>query len=87
MRGERYLDVLRAWVDNGMDPSDHSLVDFASGVVNRGCHDAPFEGIGGADPCGNGEIHAWEERRMNFKHIWGVLSPLLPTRRRSLLLQ
>ena len=41
-----------------------------------------FEGIGGADPCGNGESHAWEERRMNFKHIWGVLSPLLPTRRR-----
>ena len=60
VRGERYLDVLQAWVDNGMDPSDHSLVDFASGVVNRGCHDAPFEGVGGADPCGNGEIHAWK---------------------------
>ena len=30
-----YMDVLKAWVDNGARLSDTSLVDFASGVVNR----------------------------------------------------
>ena len=39
-----YMDVLKAWVDNGARLSDTSLVDFASGVVNRGCHDSPHEG-------------------------------------------
>ena len=53
-----YMDVLKAWVDNGARLSDTSLVDFASGVVNRGCHDSPHEGSHGADPCGNGEVHA-----------------------------
>jgi len=83
VRGASYADALAAWVDNGADPTDYSLVDMASGIVNRGCHDAPFEGQGGVDPCGNGEVHAWAERRKNFKYIWNVLQP---ARRRSLLM-
>jgi hypothetical protein len=34
---------------SGADPADYSLVDMASGIVNRGYHDAPFEGHGGVD--------------------------------------
>lgn len=85
VRGAKYLDTLKAWVDNGADPTDYSLVDMASGIVNRGCHDAPFEGQGGIDPCGNGEVHAWAERRQNFKYMWGVLQQT-QSRRRSLLM-
>jgi len=74
-------------VDNGARLTDHTLVDMASGIVNRGCHDAPFEGAGGIDPCGNGEIHAGESRRRNFEHIWRVLEPLTAPRgaRRTLM--
>jgi len=75
VREAEYMTTLQAWVDGGMNVADHSLVDFASGVVNRGCHDAPFEGSGGPDPCGNGEIHAATERRKNFAYIWEKLSP------------
>lgn len=73
--GGNYMDVLRAWVDNGMNPNDNSLVDFGSGVVNRGCFDAPHEGSGGADPCGNGEVHAVDARRANFRHMLSVFAP------------
>jgi len=76
VRGASYLMTLNAWVDNGARLTDHSLVDMASGIVNRGCHDAPFEGKGGTDPCGNGAIHAGENRRKNFEYIWRVLEPL-----------
>jgi len=72
VRNGNYKATLRAWVDNGADPDDHSLVDFASGVVNRGCHDAPAEGSGGFDPCGNGEVHAQDKRQKNFKHVWSA---------------
>lgn len=87
MRGASYQSVLQAWVDNGANPTDYRLVDMTSGIVNRGCHDAPFEGSGGADPCGNGAIHGALNRRKNFKYIWDVLKPLVPAagRRRSLL--
>lgn len=87
VRGASYQSVLQAWVDNGANPTDYSLVDMTSGIVNRGCHDAPFEGSGGADPCGNGAIHGALNRRKNFKYIWDVLKPLVPAagRRRSLL--
>ena len=78
-RGTRYLDVLRAWVDNGAALSDHTLVDVASGIVNRGCHDAPFEGTGGPDPCGNGELHAPLKRRKNFNAIFTILQQAWPT--------
>ena len=70
VRGARYIETLHAWVDGGALSSDYSLVDFASGVVNRGCHDAPHEGSGGADPCGNGEVHAADQRRLNFNYAW-----------------
>lgn len=73
VRGARYIETLRSWVDKGASTADYSLVDMASGIVNRGCHDAPFEGSGGADPCGNGEIHGAIKRRKNFVHIWQVL--------------
>lgn len=76
VRGAKYTSVLEAWVANGARPTDHSLVDMASGIVNRGCHDAPFEGSGGVDPCGNGEIHGALKRRKNFAYIWKVLQPL-----------
>jgi len=89
VRGGNYRATLRAWVDNGADVDDHSLVDFASGVVNRGCHDAPAEGAGGADPCGNGEVHAQEKRRVNFKHVWRAFTAAgvtgAPAGRRQLL--
>ena len=54
--------------------SDTSLVDFASGVVNRGCHDSPHEGSHGADPCGNGEVHAVGARRKNFAAMMKIFS-------------
>jgi len=79
VRGASYLSTLKAWVDNGARLTDHSLVDMASGIVNRGCHDAPFEGENGMDPCGNGAIHAGENRRKNFEHIWRILDPLAAT--------
>ena len=69
-----YMDVLKAWVDNGARLSDTSLVDFASGVVNRGCHDSPHEGSHGADPCGNGEVHAVGARRKNFAAMMKIFS-------------
>lgn len=64
-----YMDTLKAWVANGSNLNDHSLIDFASGVVNRGCWNAPAEGTNGFDPCGNGEVHGTLERRHNFKEI------------------
>jgi len=76
--GVSYMTVLFDWVDGGMDTSDHTLIDFASGIVNRGCHDAQ---------CGTGEVHALEARRKNFQHMLGVLGPALEGggSRRSLL--
>jgi hypothetical protein len=70
------MDTLTAWVDNSANLADYSLVDMASGIVNRGCHDAPQEGQGGVDPCGNGEVHEWQHRRQNFKYIWNVLKAI-----------
>lgn len=69
MHGGNYMRTLRAWVDAGADPRDHSLIDMASGIVNRGCHDAPHEGDTGPDICGNGVVDAVEERRRNFVKV------------------
>ena len=74
-----YMDVLKAWVDNGARLSDTSLVDFASGVVNRGCHDSPHEGSHGADPCGNGEVHAVGARRKSLRFLRKLLTALRPS--------
>lgn len=87
-RGRSYMDVLSTWVDAGANPADTTLVDMASGIVNRGCHDAPFDhGLTnplsttpGVDPCGNGEVHAADKRRKNFAYIWQVLQAALPSR-------
>jgi predicted chitinase len=84
VRGANYMSVLTAWVANGARATDYSLVDMSSGIVNRGCHDAPFEGSGGPDPCNNGEIHGAIKRRKNFAYIWEVLRPLTAQGRRAL---
>merc|ERR1712066_866576 len=84
-----YLQVLTEWVDNGMRVDDYSLVDLASGLVNRGCAWAEFDkdelGVSctaadGQVPytpvyCKNGLLHAPCRRRLNFKHIIAVLKP------------
>eukprot|EP00928_Gymnodinium_smaydae_P046611 TRINITY_DN3105_c0_g2_i1.p1 TRINITY_DN3105_c0_g2~~TRINITY_DN3105_c0_g2_i1.p1 ORF type:complete len:1355 (-),score=252.20 TRINITY_DN3105_c0_g2_i1:110-4174(-) len=84
-----YMEVLTAWVDNGMRPKDHSLIDLASGLVNRGCAWAEFDthepGVScsasdGFVPytpvlCKNGLLHAPCKRRLNFEHIIQVLKP------------
>ena len=75
-RGARYMNVLHAWVDNGANTNDNTLVDMASGIVNRGCHDAPLV-HGGFDPCGNGEVHGVGPRRTNFKVMWAALMSAL----------
>ncbi len=78
VRGASYANALQQWVDSGANVNDYSLIDFASGVVNRGCHDAPNEGSGDPDPCGNGELHARDKRRDNFRVIWEAIEPTLP---------
>jgi hypothetical protein len=57
----KYMDELTRWVDGGMNMNDHSFIDGASGIVNRGCHNPPH--------CGTGELHAINERRQNFKAV------------------
>jgi len=69
LRGGNYMRTLHEWVDRGADASDHTLIDMASGIVNRGCHDAPHEGETGPDVCGNGVVDAVENRRSNFKQV------------------
>jgi len=59
--GWNYLDELKSWVDNGLELSDASFIDGASGIVNRGCHNPPN--------CGTGELHGKTERRDNFKKV------------------
>jgi len=84
-----YMDVLFAWVDNGMRTDDYSLVDLASGLVNRGCawaefdHEEPGVSCDTSDgsvpytpvPCKNGLLHAPCKRRLNFQAIISVLQP------------
>jgi hypothetical protein len=60
--GWKYLEELRAFVDGGM--TDMSFIDGVSGIVNRGCHDAP---------CGTGELHNGPERKANFQKVLSVM--------------
>jgi len=72
-RGWKYMDELTKWVDAGMDTDDMSFLDGASGVVNRGCHDAPA--------CGSGELHGREHRQESFKKVleaMGVVDTTTP---------
>jgi hypothetical protein len=71
-RGAKYMRTLHAWVDAGAHLSDHTLIDMASGIVNRGCHDAPHS-PSEPDPCGNGVLDAVEERRHNFAEVVGAM--------------
>jgi len=73
VRGANYMAKLHAWVDAGMDMADYSFIDMASGIVNRGCHDAPHEGSHGPDPCGNGVVDGVENRRANFAQVMNAL--------------
>ena len=73
VRGANYMATLHAWVDNGAHMSDHAFIDMASGVVNRGCHDAPHEGDTGPDPCGNGLVDGVENRRSNFATVMAAI--------------
>lgn len=60
--GWAYLGELRDFVDGGM--TDPSFIDGVSGIVNRGCHDAP---------CGTGEVHNGPERKANFEKVLAVM--------------
>jgi len=60
-RGWNYIAKLKEWVDAGMDTTDMSFLDGASGIVNRGCHDPPCEG--------SGEMHGKEFRRTSFVRV------------------
>jgi predicted chitinase len=59
-KGWVYADHLKAWVDGGRSRADNAFIDGASGIVNRGCHDAN---------CGTGHLHAKTERRNNFYKV------------------
>ena len=62
-RGWSYMDELREFVDGGM--KDASFIEGVSGVVNRGCHDAP---------CGTGPVDGLEERTGNFFTVLSLLT-------------
>ena len=64
--GWGYLDELKAWVDAGMDTSDTSFINGASGIVNRGCHNPPN--------CGTGELHGGPERIQNFETVLNAMN-------------
>lgn len=73
VRGWNYMDKLKEWVVAGMNTTDMSFLDAASGIVNRGCHDPP---------CGTGEMHGKEFRRLSFIKVleamnidWNVEPP------------
>jgi hypothetical protein len=57
-KGWSYKDHLKAFVDSGL--KDPGFIDAVSGIVNRGCHDAP---------CGGGPVHEADRRRANFEGL------------------
>merc|ERR1712039_870792 len=59
--GWNYLGELKKWSDAGMDTSDTSFIDGASGIVNRGCYNPPA--------CGTGQLDGGEFRAANFKKV------------------
>lgn len=65
-----FMEKLENWVDAGMDTSDTSLVDAASGIVNRGCPKTV---------CAAGEVHALQERRDNFKKVMDAMMKVFDT--------
>jgi len=62
-RGWNYIDELHKFVDGGM--VDSSFINGVSGVVNRGCHDAP---------CGTGPVDGAHERAGNFNKVLNLLT-------------
>ncbi len=61
-RGWAYLDQLRAYVDGGMTGT--AFIDAVSGIVNRGCHDAP---------CATGPVDGLSDRRANFDRVLNAM--------------
>ena len=61
-RGWAYRSELRRWVEGGM--SGDGFIDAVSGIVNRGCHDAP---------CASGPVDGLEDRRANFDTVLRVM--------------
>ena len=57
-RGWAYLDTLKAYVDGGL--VGNGFIDAVSGIVNRGCHDAP---------CETGPVDGLADRRANFDRV------------------
>jgi hypothetical protein len=57
-KGWKYKERLKAFVDSGL--KDPAFIDGVSGIVNRGCHDAP---------CGGGPAHEVDKRRANFEAL------------------
>lgn len=61
--GWAYLDQLRAFVAGGL--SGNAFIDAVSGIVNRGCHDAP---------CATGPVDGVDDRRANFDSVLRVMA-------------
>ena len=60
--GWAYLDQLRSFVAGGL--AGNAFIDAVSGIVNRGCHDAP---------CATGPVDGIEDRRANFDTVLRVM--------------
>jgi len=58
--GWKYMTKLREWTAAGMDISDRSYIDAASGIVNRGCYNPP---------CGGNVLDGADKRNANFVKV------------------
>lgn len=59
-----YMDALRNWTDAGMNLDDKSLINAASGIVNRGCYNPP---------CGGNPLDGGAKRANNFATVMKAL--------------
>jgi len=58
--GWKYMTKLREWTAAGMDVTDRSYIDAASGIVNRGCYNPP---------CGGNVLDGGDKRNANFVKV------------------
>jgi len=56
--GWSYTEELDSFIASGL--SGDAFIDSVSGIVNRGCHDAP---------CETGPVDGLDERRANFHKV------------------
>jgi hypothetical protein len=68
-KGWNYLRKLKEFVDYGL--VDYEFLEATSGILTKGCHDAPCKGsgIGVNGGWGAGDIHLADERVKNFQSI------------------